>query len=614
MKQSFVETVSAYPPVGEAKSRRLYQIGYWSLFALILMLPFELIAGLTIGGDWLVINNLKLLWYVVLVLAVISLAPSFRALFRTGLNDKTNYFYPRRVALVLLGALIVVCLVSGLLSNEKGEGVKWTWQIVLGGLTWLVVPLWLQDDPTRKINLLGTAVVSGALVAAVVGFLEFILGRGFAESMIGWFKYKPTEAGPFLRLSGTFDYANVAAMYFELALPFAIVGLARTLAQKQWLWVVFWAGSIGILLEALLLTFSRGALVGLAAGVVGLVLVSRSQKNSRVSRKHWWGAIGLSVGMGILVGALTLLLSPLATLRFTSQSDQDWYKARFIGLPPATMSVCEKLTVPVTLENTSPLTWEAGGSKPYNFSYHWLYPGNKIAQFEGIRTQLTRDVSPGGSLLVQAEVRAPEKPGDYLLVWDIAQENVAWFSLKSAAHEQYPVRVNDLPEADKRAACGFSPAEIAAQARPSPKELPEVLQQPNRKELWQAALKMITTHPILGIGPGGYRLNYGTYTEPALLQWDKRVLANSLPLEIFADIGLLGGGLFVAFFVVAGWSLVKLLWYGRTEAPWQVAIVGAIAAFLGHGLLDYFLHSHAIFILFWILFGLAATKVNREGN
>jgi hypothetical protein len=33
----------------------------------------------------------------------------------------------------------------------------------------------------------------------------------------------------------------------------------------------------------------------------------------------------------------------------------------------------------------------------------------------------------------------------------------------------------------------------------------------------------------------------------------------------------------------------------------------AVAAFLGHGLVDYILGSDAIFILFWILCGLAAT-------
>jgi hypothetical protein len=54
--------------------------------------------------------------------------------------------------------------------------------------------------------------------------------------------------------------------------------------------------------------------------------------------------------------------------------------------------------------------------------------------------------------------------------------------------------------------------------------------------------------------------------------------------------------------------VLKSLALARPVAIWQVALVGALAAFLGHGLLDYVLGAHAINILFWFLLGLATVR------
>ena len=47
---------------------------------------------------------------------------------------------------------------------------------------------------------------------------------------------------------------------------------------------------------------------------------------------------------------------------------------------------------------------------------------------DGARTRLRDRVRPGSVLEAEVEVRWPEKPGDYLLVVDLVQENVAWFA------------------------------------------------------------------------------------------------------------------------------------------------------------------------------------------
>jgi O-antigen ligase len=144
--------------------------------------------------------------------------------------------------------------------------------------------------------------------------------------------------------------------------------------------------------------------------------------------------------------------------------------------------------------------------------------------------------------------------------------------------------------------------------------LPTVQKQPGRDELWKAALKMIAARPLTGVGPNGYRLNYGYFASPPLAEWDTQIFANSLPLEIFADLGLLGGLCYIAFFGALGWPLLKAFRQHNGLAVWQIAVIGAIAAFLGHGLVDYILGSHAINILFWVVFGLASLEITAKSN
>lgn len=120
---------------------------------------------------------------------------------------------------------------------------------------------------------------------------------------------------------------------------------------------------------------------------------------------------------------------------------------------------------------------------------------------------------------------------------------------------------------------------------------------------------MLKTHPLLGVGPDNYRLLYGAYMKPPLASWDTRILANELYLEVGADLGVLGGGFFFGFLIAVWWPVIAALWLRRGSPPtlWHLGLVAAFAAFLGHGLVDDFLDSHAITLLVWLLCGLATT-------
>lgn len=578
------------------------RLGYGGLLLLALALPFELTQRPVIRTGVVTVTNLKLILYAVIALALAGVAldvvrsrpGSFHRLFpspsaRTDVSRTAG-------ASIILAALLGACVISSALSSHSMAGLKWTLDLLWGVLLWLAIPLWMGDDSRRKARHIGAAVVVGATLAGVVGLLEIALGTRFAESLL-WFKEKPTTAGPYLRLSGTFAYANIAALYFELALPFAVVGLAVARRQRERV-SLLWAAAIVVLLAALLLTYSRGAILGLTAGAIAMGLAARRHRPTHILVRHWRWTAGMAAALVTLVGSIAVASPNPAVLRLTTQSDQDWYRAAYVGTLPANLGTGRQVTVRISVWNPGPLVWRSTGSYRVDLGYHWLYPAGRVAVFEGIRSRLRADLFPGHRQTVLARVRAPLTPGRYLLVWDMIQEGVSWFSLKSGHYTGAPVRVTGPART----------AGLPARHARAPRELPTTQSEPDRGTLWAAAMRMIRAHPLFGVGPDGYRLSYGAFTRPPQRHWDTRIFANSLPLEVLADLGLVGGALFLGFIGAIAWPFLRGTWRGHPWTLEEIALVGAGAAFLGHGFVDYMLGSHAIFILFWILCGLSTLR------
>jgi hypothetical protein len=588
---------------------QLSRLGYGGLLAVAAMLPFEFTQHPFLQTPLLTITNLKLVLYIVAVLAAASLLRSGRS--RASDATCRHSIRALRLPLSLLVAVLLCSLLSSALAAgpaARNNSLKWTFDILIGGLLWLVIPLWLAPARERRTALLLQTAVAAACLAAGVGILEIVLGAGHAPNL-SWFKPKPTLAGSFLRLSGTFEYANIAAMYLELALPLAVAGLGIAVRHGRLRppSVLTWLAVVVLLFEGILLTFSRGALLGVTASlVVSAVLAYRNRGRLALTGRQCRllvAAAALSIGCG----GITLTATPLALLRFTSPSDQQWYQASYTSPVPSTLLVCQRLALPVTIANESPFVWQPSGTNVYNLGYHWLYPSGKVAVFENPRTRLPAAVRPGGTVQVLARIQAPPRAGRYLLVWDMVQENVTWFSLKSAAYVGHLVLVGGA--ASQGQACTSQAPGTRSGKLAGPAELPRTFSQPSRTQLWLAALRMLKTHPLLGVGPDNYRLRYGAYMQPPLASWDTRILANELYLEVGADLGLLGGGLFFGFLLAVWWPMIAALWLRRGPPPtlWHLGLVAAFAAFLGHGLVDDFLDSHAITLFVWLLCGLATT-------
>src|SRR5207244_1728710 len=163
--------------------------------------------------------------------------------------------------------------------------------------------------------------------------------------------------GGALRLSATFEYANGAAMFFEMLLPLAL-GV-----------YLFW-----------ILDF-------------GFWISGASNPKSKIQNPK-----SILPILACAVVQVTLLL----TLS----------RASLGGAP--SLAAREWVTVPVTARNDGPMIWRAQGALAVHLGYHWLSEDRRqIVYFEGARTVLPHDVGPGESVALRASLVAPPREGTY---------------------------------------------------------------------------------------------------------------------------------------------------------------------------------------------------------
>ena len=111
--------------------------------------------------------------------------------------------------------------------------------------------------------------------------------------------------------------------------------------------------------------------------------------------------------------------------------------------PPKTMKAGGWHPVDVQLRNESDAVWplDGLGSPLVRVGYQWLHADGKPLDIVGHRTPLPHTLWPGQSARMPASVLAPDKPGDYLLRWDLVAETFAWFSARGWKGPEIQVKV-----------------------------------------------------------------------------------------------------------------------------------------------------------------------------
>ena len=555
------------PFLPEPRRQSARAAGYVALLLLAVALPFELERPLLPLGP-LALTNVELLLAVVLGLALLA-GPAADG--------------PRlpRLWLALGLWFVAALLLSAALSSEaRGNALKATLR-TLEGLLLVVAALRLA--PTRRAGrAIALALVAGGVLATLLGLAEHIAGQEFA--WLSAVRPSATFAGPFQRLSGPFDYANQASIYFEATLPFLFALTLEAAHAGRRRWAV--AGAVALLLQAqaTLLTFSR-------AGVATLLLVCAGIAAALLLRPHrrpgWaWAALATLVAVVI---AANWLLSPLFRLRLQSDVDAEWYRSTLVAPATLTLDAGETQAVTITLTNSGALTWREAGDKPFRLAARWQTADGASELPAQPKWDLPHPVAPGESITLSVPLRAPNRAGSYRLIWDMLHEGVNWFDARGDAPTSSQVVVVGTATADE--------AEPVVAGPPLAFDAPL----PSRRVLWTIALQLIAEHPLLGIGLDNYRLTYGRYlTDDPLpdTALDRTIHSNNWYLETLVSAGVVGAAPFLLWLLALLWSIIRRLRRPTIDSL-QVAAAAGLLAFILHGLLDYFLLFNATALLFW---------------
>jgi hypothetical protein len=324
--------------------------------------------------------------------------------------------------------------------------------------------------------------------------------------------------------------------------------------------------------------------LGYAGGFAVLFLAALATHRRRLAA----AAAGGTLALAVAVFGVQLVTVPVE--RLLSESESGFYNATYDAPERIQVEPDRATTVAVTVTNTGTAAWTAGR---YSLGHHWLDPNDLSLDSFGNEDAELGAAAPGEAVQVNVELRPPW-PADRLLAWDVHQRSGEWF-----AERGIPVLATLVDLAGHEA------------LPPAPRTFlvyPALLAEPDRGELWSAAIQMIREQPLLGVGPGTYRLRYGPYI--GLERWDTDIHSNNSYLELGATTGLIGLGSFLLVILYALWREARFLvarraTSGPPAARWMLVagFAAAGAAFLVHGTVDYFLGVEATLGLFWVIVG-----------
>lgn len=553
------------------------------LVALVIVMPFEQLRPVLVL-PWQKVTSVELTLLVGVTAWAAALVWS-----RTWPRWRTALTAP------WLAVLASVLLAALLAPSHRGDSLKMVARLASGFVVYLMA---VNAVTTRhRMSLLITAIVATGAVVAAIAVLEY---RGF-PAILAWLnQYRDgvRVVGGQVRSGATLQYPTIAAMYFEIVLALG-AGLLLSLwdesSRASMAKIVALVAVLLLIGEGLALTFTRAGLIGAAASLIAIAFW-------RFTRR------GLDSGV-VLTGALTLavLLLPLwswsgeaVRLRFSSEGRQGWYRAHFTAAKAMTMATGEDTFIDVSVKNTGRVTWQPGAEAPFRASYHWLdRDTDRVVQYDGARTELPADVTPGSTAALAMQVRAPEKPGHYRLAWDIVQEHRLWFSTESGNALTWTT-VDVIP--------GAAVARPLAVGR-GPRVVPPQDVVLGRLTLWRAALGVFAAHPLFGVGPDNFRLTYGPHVGQA--NPDPRVHSNSMYLEWLTGSGLVG-------LLVFGWLLWRAehvtrrtrAWLPQSASSLYAGVAAAGVAVLVHGVLDSFLTFTPTYVAITLTLGLAAAPAS----
>jgi O-antigen ligase len=198
---------------------------------------------------------------------------------------------PRGRYLAPVATLVLLVLASALASTKLSltlkEAIKWLEILLIASF----VSVYFRE--TRAILVLLGAAFVAASAEALYGMYQFVTATGPAHFALG----------PFIRAFGHFGQPNPFAGYLASVFPLALVMIFVAPSHRYRVFAFCCASMIGV---AILMSFSRGAWLGLT---VALVVMLLSWRASAARGLALFAAIGVILG---ILGATNLMPPVLA--------------------------------------------------------------------------------------------------------------------------------------------------------------------------------------------------------------------------------------------------------------------------------------------------------------
>jgi hypothetical protein len=449
-------------------------------------------------------------------------------------------------------------------------------------------------NATRLRRTLMIALASGTVVA-VLAILESLRVPVVLDGL-KVFRPDVSVVGAQLRAGGPLQYPTIASMYLEVVFAFGLGLLVADIDERRRS-----AIGVGVALvligEAIILTFTRAGLVAILASLALVAWWRFRQSNSRTT-------VRALVALATLVVVQFVASRPAQNLwlRLTTEEQTGWYRSAITAPAEVSLAPGELRGIPVHITNTGRMGWDSNASPPFYLSYHWLdADAKRVVSYDGARTPFDQPIAPTASADMVATVRAPEHPGRYRLAWDVVQEGQLWFSTEVGSVTTYSNAVV---------------AGLPAGARPTKRPLattalPTHTDRPGRGLLWTAAMRLLLTHPLLGVGPDNFRLLYGA--SAGLQNADTRVHSNNMYIEVLVGSGILGALAF-AWLIwrlgVATARAVRMPALGGWSPP-LLGVGAAVVAIALHGVVDCFVGFTPTYVTIALTLGLVLAGAER---
>ncbi len=201
------------------------------------------------------------------------------------------------VPVIVLVVLYFIC------AAAADENVIWAIRVAMKFLMDALLFFAIIDivRSGRDLKRISMALFVSAMFVCLLGFSE-----RFAPGVSGvfsiFFKEHFRLVGcETLRIKSTFAYPNILAMYLEMSV-FIIIGAALNRKKKAGMSIPGWIGLL-VMIEALILTYSRGGLLGFFAGILVMLFVSK--RNIRL-KLHFRTLAGIAVVSLMMFGATTV--------------------------------------------------------------------------------------------------------------------------------------------------------------------------------------------------------------------------------------------------------------------------------------------------------------------